>query len=62
MNGETAEAQRAAEAELPPDAVLPQDFNEKSDVWSYGVIMWELATGQEPWGEASPMQVRCSWN
>ena len=34
-----------------------QSYNEKSDVFSFGVVLWELATGQEPWAEASPMQV-----
>lgn len=26
-------------------------------MWSYGVVVWELATGLEPWAEQSPMQV-----
>ena len=41
-----------------PEVLRSQSYNEKSDVWSFGVVLWELATGQEPWAEASPMQVR----
>lgn len=40
-----------------PEVLRSQSYNEKSDVWSFGVVLWELATGQEPWAEASPMQV-----
>ena len=27
-------------------------------VYSYGVILWELFTGLEPWQDKTPMQVR----
>ena len=27
-------------------------------VYSYGVILWELFTGHEPWQDKTPMQVR----
>lgn len=26
-------------------------------VWSFGVVLWELATGLEPWAEQSAVQV-----
>ena len=28
-------------------------------MYSYGVILWELFTGLEPWQDKTPMQVRC---
>ena len=31
------------------------------DVFSFGILLWEMLTGQLPWGElSSPMQVRLS--
>ncbi len=32
--------------------------DEKSDVFSFGVILWELATRKEPWEGLNAMQVR----
>lgn len=29
---------------MPPEAVLEGDYSTKSDVWSYGVYMWEVFT------------------
>lgn len=31
--------------------------NEKCDVYSFGVIIWELATGLMPWGDMNPYRV-----
>lgn len=31
------------------------------DVFSFGILLWEMLTGQLPWGElSSPMQARLS--
>ena len=37
--------------------VLNEESDEKCDVYSYGVILWEIATMKEPWAELNAMQV-----
>ena len=41
-----------------PEVLRSQSYNEKSDVYSMGVILWELVTNEEPWGDKTAMQVR----
>nr|GEW69597.1 hypothetical protein [Tanacetum cinerariifolium] len=33
--------------------------DEKSDVYSYGVVLWEIATGKIPWDNLNAMQCTC---
>ena len=40
-----------------PEVLRSQGYNESSDIYSMGVILWELATRQEPWASLHPMQV-----
>lgn len=40
-----------------PEVLRSQSYNEKSDVYSMGVILWELLTSEEPWGDKTAMQV-----
>eukprot|EP01041_Mallomonas_annulata_P007411 gene7411-15139_t len=38
---------------MAPESVKKHKFSEKSDVYSYGVLVWELLSGgQVPWGLA----------
>uniref|UniRef100_H3B0U8 Inactive tyrosine-protein kinase 7 n=1 Tax=Latimeria chalumnae TaxID=7897 RepID=H3B0U8_LATCH len=39
---------------MPPEAVLEDDFSTKSDVWSFGVLMWEVFShGELPYPKLS---------
>jgi serine/threonine protein kinase len=43
---------------LPPEVMLRRSFSLKSDVWSFGVLMWEIYSNAErPYGERSLEQV-----
>ncbi|KAI4351011.1 hypothetical protein L6164_005405 [Bauhinia variegata] len=42
---------------MAPEVLRNEPSNEKCDVYSYGVILWELSTLQQPWGGMNPMQV-----
>eukprot|EP01114_Cavostelium_apophysatum_P014808 TRINITY_DN3928_c0_g1_i1.p1 TRINITY_DN3928_c0_g1~~TRINITY_DN3928_c0_g1_i1.p1 ORF type:complete len:545 (+),score=163.03 TRINITY_DN3928_c0_g1_i1:159-1793(+) len=33
---------------MAPEVLLGRDVDEKSDVYSYGIVLWEIITGQEP--------------
>ncbi|RYR57056.1 hypothetical protein Ahy_A05g022798 [Arachis hypogaea] len=42
---------------MVPEVLRNEPSNEKCDVYSFGVILWELSTLQQPWGGMNPMQV-----
>ncbi|KAL4196745.1 hypothetical protein AMTRI_Chr04g247750 [Amborella trichopoda] len=42
---------------MAPEVLRNEPSDEKCDVYSFGVILWELATMQQPWGGMNPMQV-----
>ncbi|XP_056685020.1 serine/threonine-protein kinase CTR1 isoform X2 [Spinacia oleracea] len=42
---------------MAPEVLRDEPSNEKSDVYSFGIILWELATLQQPWNSLNPAQV-----
>ncbi|KAJ6928937.1 hypothetical protein NC652_012947 [Populus alba x Populus x berolinensis] len=42
---------------MAPEVLRNEPSNEKCDIYSFGVILWELATLKSPWSGMNPMQV-----
>ena len=42
---------------MAPEVLRNEPSDEKSDVYSFAVILWELATLEMPWSGLNPMQV-----
>ncbi|XP_026420963.1 probable serine/threonine-protein kinase SIS8 [Papaver somniferum] len=42
---------------MAPEVLRNEPSNEKCDVYSFGVILWELTTLRMPWSGMNPMQV-----
>ncbi|PWA58032.1 protein tyrosine kinase family protein [Artemisia annua] len=42
---------------MAPEVLRNEPSDEKCDVYSYGVVLWELCTMQQPWGGMNAMQV-----
>nr|XP_016847012.1 PREDICTED: inactive tyrosine-protein kinase 7 isoform X1 [Anolis carolinensis] len=43
---------------MPPEAALEDEFSTKSDVWSFGVVMWEIFTlGEMPYSKLADEEV-----
>ena len=43
---------------MAPEVIRHLPYGTKADVFSYGVILWELMTHRLPWEDLSPVQVR----
>lgn len=41
---------------MAPEMLRAEDYDEKADTYSYGVVLWELLTAKTPWHELHPMQ------
>ncbi|GFU82705.1 high affinity nerve growth factor receptor [Trichonephila clavipes] len=39
---------------MPPESILYRKFTTESDIWSFGVVLWEIFSfGKQPWYELS---------
>jgi serine/threonine protein kinase len=43
---------------MAPEILRCERYCDKADVFSYGVVLWELLTGEPPWEGMNAMQVR----
>nr|XP_042908764.1 BDNF/NT-3 growth factors receptor-like [Parasteatoda tepidariorum] len=43
---------------MPPESILYRKFTTESDIWSFGIVMWEIFTlGKQPWYELTNHEV-----
>jgi serine/threonine protein kinase len=42
---------------MAPEVLRNESADEKSDIYSFGVVLWELATEKIPWENLNSMQV-----
>ena len=45
---------------LAPEMLTGSTYSEKVDVYSYGMILYELLTGEPPFNNLTPIEVQCS--
>lgn len=43
---------------MPPESIMYRKFTVESDIWSFGVVLWEIFTyGKQPWYEYANHEV-----
>lgn len=47
---------------LAPEVVKEHDYSKAADVYSFGIIMWEMMTWRLPWEELNPFQIMLRLN
>ena len=45
------------DSQIVLQVVAYQQYSKAADVYSFGIILWELLTWQVPWGDLNPFQV-----
>ena len=41
---------------MAPEVIEHNPYGEKADVFSFGILLWELLTGKVPYQEMTPLQ------
>lgn len=36
---------------MAPEVLMNKEYDEKADVYSFGIVLWEILTGEDPWGD-----------
>lgn len=42
---------------MPPEVIIEGLVSRASDAYSFGVLLWEMYTGQEPWAHMRPTSI-----
>eukprot|EP00001_Collodictyon_triciliatum_P178644 31858_2 len=42
---------------IAPETLQGKRYDEKSDVFSYGIVAWEVTTRNHPYGDLDPLRV-----
>lgn len=45
---------------MSPEAIQNHQYSTKSDVFSFGVVVWEIISNEEPYGSTSAVEVAIS--
>ncbi|XP_065214283.1 mitogen-activated protein kinase kinase kinase 11 isoform X2 [Planococcus citri] len=57
MNHTTTMSAAGTYAWMAPEVISKSQYSTSSDVWSYGVVLWELLTGETPYKDINPYAV-----
>lgn len=56
-HGITEKANKGTPAYMAPECFLNEEFSVYSDVFSFGVVLWEIVTREIPWNNKTPEAV-----
>ena len=59
MNHTTKISAAGTYAWMAPKVIKTSMFSKGSDVWSYGIVIWELLTGASPYKGINSMAIAC---
>ena len=42
---------------MAPEVIEHKPYGERADIFSFGILLWELLTGRVPYEDMTPLQV-----